>query len=187
VPAPPQVALLAIGRATERHCAKVVRLIRQSETLASPFTRLLKQMRPGDAGIVLIIESDTRYAYMHRLAHIRQQAAIERHARQQGQVSLGNAKRQVGAIRLPPCSEHLTIDGNRTGNRTTIMHGTQEPVPRRRVVHMHAPRAIHIAVPEAFMIFRELYGLLQILHVGHVQLFIQRFNALSGVFAPTAA
>src|SRR5471032_754886 len=74
---PPQVALVAIGRAAERHRAKVVRLVRQSETFAAPFTRLLKQMCPGNAGIVLIIEADTRYTYMHRLANIRQQAAIK--------------------------------------------------------------------------------------------------------------
>lgn len=169
-----QIALFAVGRIAERHGAIVIGLIGQAEALALPFARLLQQLRPRNGRIVRIVEADAGHTHAHRFVRIGQQAAIVRDACQQREVGLGDAERQVGAIRFAPCREQPAIDGDRARHRPAVMDRPEQPVPRRRIVHMHAELAVGVAVPRRFVVDRKLDSVADVLRqiVLHTCLFL---------------
>ncbi|MDT4843110.1 hypothetical protein FQZ97_770310 [compost metagenome] len=156
----PRIALLAVGRHAEGDGAVAVGLVGHAEALAFPFARLLQQVAPGDVGVLAAVEADAGHALDDRFIHVRQQAAIVRHARQDRQVQLGDAERQVGAIGLAPGGDGLAVDGHHARHRAAVVDGAKKPVPGRRIVQVHAKIALDAAVPGGFMVIGELDRLL---------------------------
>ena len=156
----PRIALLAVGWHAEGHGAIAVCLVRHAKAFAFPFARLLQKMAPGDVGVLAFVKANARHALAHGLVHVGQQATVMGHAGQNGQVQLGHAEGQVGALGLAPGRHRLAVHHHHARHRATVVNGAQQAVPGRRVVQVHAKVALDAAVPGGFVFIGEFNRLL---------------------------
>src|SRR5262249_52100283 len=127
----------------------VVDLIGLAPQLTLPLARLLQQVAPGDARVVLTGKPGTLHRSPDRFADVGDTAVGNGEARQHAKVAPGDGKGHSRAHRVAPFGQHPSTLQDDAGRPTAGQHGPDDLAPRSRLVPLDVAHVASIRVIEA--------------------------------------